>query len=294
MGPKVVIDETPGATPGTIDLRRSQTGHLLVPVHLGDQDYDFILDTGASITVITPDTRDRLGIDAEDGIPVKAAGANGEIDQVRVVNLPPVRVAGREHQGLQAAVMQLEHLEGPLGRSLPGILGQNFLATHRLELDFPANTVVFHPESEDAPEIPDSTTVPWEAFEVAGLIRLRVSIDDSEPFPAVLDLGAGRSIVNWKAAALAGVDPKDELSSSAEPLLGADAKALQLKTRAFKNLRFGEVAIEGPQLYIGDVGVFETLGISDGPAMVLGVDLLSDRRLLIDYPAKTLVVSTRN
>ena len=292
LGPKVRIDDPQGHPKGTIDLRRSKTGHLLVPVQLGGSDFDFILDTGASITVITPTTRDSLGIDAKAGVPVKAAGANGAIDEVRVVNLPPVRVAGREHKGLQAAVMPLEHLERPLGQSLPGILGQNFLGNHRLELDFPKSTVVFHPSTDRAPQIPESSTVAWEPFEVAGLIRIRVRIDGSEPFPAVLDLGAGRSIVNWKAAALAGVDPKDDLPKSAEPLLGADAKALELRTRAFKTLSFGDVDIAGPQLFIGDVGVFDTLGIADGPAMVLGVDLLSDRRLLIDYPGKTLVVST--
>ena len=48
---------------------------------------------------------------------------------------------------------------------------------------------------------------------------------------------------------------------------------------------------DGDLLYIGDIGVFETLGIADGPAMVLGVDLLNDRRVLIDYPAHVLLVS---
>ena len=62
------------------------------------------------------------------------------------------------------------------------------------------------------------------------------------------------------------------------------------RLKAFGSLSFGEVAIDTPQLYIGDVGVFETLGIAEGPAMVLGVDLLSDRRVLIDYPGQQLVI----
>jgi hypothetical protein len=293
FGPELRIDEATGPSVGTLPLRRSKTGHLLVPVHLGDSVFEFILDTGASITVITPSTRDTLGIAPDAGVPVKAAGANGSIDSVRVVDLPPVRVAGREHAGLQAAVMPLAHLERPLGQRLPGILGQNFLVSHRLELDFPTSTLVFHPGDSVGPEFPSGALVDWQHFDVASLIKLTVSIDGSDPFPAVLDLGAGRSIVNWHAAALAGVNIEDDLPKTAEPLLGADAQSLELRARAFESLSFGEVEFASPQLYIGDIGVFETLGIADGPAMVLGVDLLSDRRILIDYPKQTLLVSTK-
>lgn len=291
LGPKLRINSDPGRPLGTIKLQRSKTGHLIVPVELGNSTFDFVLDTGASITVITPSTRDTLGISADAGVPVRAAGANGSIDSVRVVDLPAVTVAGRKHKGLQAAVMDLEHLERPLGRKLPGILGQNFLATHRLELDFPTETLIFHPAAGDAPEFPSAAKIKWQSFKIASLIQLRVSIDGSAPFPAVLDLGAGRSIINWKAAALAGLKPEDELENSPEPLLGADAQALQLRTHAFESLSFGKVNINSPQLYIGDIGVFDTLGISDGPAMVLGIDLLNNRRVLIDYTDHVLLVS---
>ncbi len=291
VGPPVELESTPEAV-AELEMRRTQTGHLLVPLELEGRSFEFILDTGASISVITPETRDRLGFDEKAGESVQAAGANGEIGGVRLLELSGLEIARRRYAPLHFAVMSLAHLEAPLGSALPGILGQNFLSLHHLELDFAAGRMRLHPRDRQAPRLEGAVAVPFDNFEIAPLIRIEVAIDGHAPFPAVLDLGAGRSILNAAAVRALGLDPDDPALPRVEPpLLGADNQPLELRAQDFEELRIGELSIEAPHLYIGDIGIFESLGVADTPAMVFGVDLLEGRRLVIDYESRRLQVA---
>lgn len=282
----------PTETVGSVPLRRAKTGHILVPVEFEDRRFEFILDTGASISVITPTTRAAIGMPDDAGNEVPAAGANGDIANVRIVELANMRVAGRVYALTMAAVMSLEHLEGPLGEALPGILGQSFLAEHHLELDFAARTVTLHPREADPPRLPDAVVVDYEFFAVAALIKLQVSVNGSKPFPALLDLGAARSILNWRAAKLLGLDPQSpDLERAPEPMLGADNQPLELRVHRFDQIDVGTHRVDHPELYIGDIGVFQTLDMADGPAMVFGVDMFAGQRIVIDYAAQQIQVA---
>jgi predicted aspartyl protease len=268
-----------------LPLRRSASGHVLVAVELGSLGIrDFVLDTGASISVITPGMRDGLGIAADAGLVAEGRGAGGSLGEIRVVTIPHLRVGGRSYDGHTVAVMDVEHLAEKLGQPFAGILGRNFLERHVLDVDFPAGQLRLWPPDAAVSGVESLQQVGFTRFEAGGLIRVEVVLDGKVAMPAVLDLGAGRSVIDWQAATAAGRSRKSkQLRKPPEPLLGADGSAIETRVGTFAKVEVGGVSWGAPELFVADLPVFQTLGLGGEPAMVLGVDFFGRRRVVVDY-----------
>lgn len=280
----------------TLPLRQLVTHHIVVPVALRDgEPVDFILDTGASMSVITPATRDALGFAPDEGMVAQGKGAGGSMSEVRVVIIDRLRVGDRRYENHTVAVTDLSHLEAKLGAPIGGILGANFLDKHVVEIDFPAKKLLLHPGGaleDGSVGVGDMGRIEYEQFAAGGLIKVAVSLDGKKPMPAVLDLGAGRTVMNWKAAKAAGVTRRSKgLRRPKEPLLGADSKPIETAGYTFERVELGAASFARPEIFMADLPVFETLGIAADPAMIFGVDMFRDRRIVLDYGARTLYVS---
>ncbi|MEZ4384240.1 MAG: aspartyl protease family protein [Nannocystaceae bacterium] len=280
-----------------LPLRQIASQHVVVPVRVGDQPaMDYILDTGASMTVITPQTRDALGVAADAGIAVKAAGAGGEVaTEVRIIELAGVVVGDRTYDSLPAAVMDLDHLIAKLDHPVAGILGRNFLERHDVELDLAGGALRFHGAGalarRDAARLAQMRAVPFERFPI-GLIRIDVKLDGAHDLAGVFDLGAGRTVINWRAAAAVGLRPDSKgVTKAAEAALGADTQMTALHRASFASLGLGAATFAEPELYIADLPVFDTLGIGDQPAIVFGVNMVAGRTVVIDYENSTIYLS---
>lgn len=103
----------------------------VVQVKLNDRALgNFIVDTGASYTVISRATARRLAIDLKKELPkIRLQTANGMID-VPLVELDSIEVGGMRVGDLMAAVHDFSH-----DRSVSGLLGLNFLSHFRIDID---------------------------------------------------------------------------------------------------------------------------------------------------------------
>lgn len=91
---------------------------------------NFVVDTGASYTLISRDTAKQLGIDMEQKLPtIPFQTANGTI-QAPLINLESIEVGGMEMKDLTAAV----HDVFPES-NVAGLLGLNFLSHFRMDID---------------------------------------------------------------------------------------------------------------------------------------------------------------
>jgi hypothetical protein len=280
----------------TLPLRQLRTHHIVLPVVFGEHEpLDFILDTGASMSVITPRTREVLGFGPDDGMTAQGQGAGGDLSEIRVLVLAKLSVGDREYKNHTVAVTDLSHLEKQLGAPIGGILGANFLARHVVELDFADRRLRLHPSGavdDGSIDTTDMAVIPYEHFAAGGLIRVEVHLDEAPPMPAVLDLGAGRSVINWRAAKAAGLRRRTKKpSTTAEPLLGADNQPIETAGYLFESVRLGDFVVEKPELFVADLPIFGTLGIANSAAMVFGVDLFAGCTIVLDYDNHTLHVA---
>ena len=101
--------------------------------------FDFIFDTGASMTVISPATARAAGI-GEGGRKAKALGANGQLD-ARVIRLRSLRIGSVETRNISGAIMSMASLNRTMKLRLGGIIGYNLLRRYRLTIDYPKRRV---------------------------------------------------------------------------------------------------------------------------------------------------------
>ena len=185
---------TPTRSSIDIELERTPDGQLMVPVVIdGKPPAPFIVDTGASATVISPEVVTVMGLQANTGPSTEVVSAAGRHAGGPSYALHHVTVGGRDFGDLQATSTSLEEISTP-NFPIAGILGQDFLAGLILDVDFPLHHLRIRGAAE-ASQPPASGGIPFRRLE-SGLLVIDVRLDDGDPFPAVIDLGAQASILN--------------------------------------------------------------------------------------------------
>ena len=113
--------------------------HLIVPVQIGSIEGDFIIDTGASVTVIdrnTPFSHEAIADVPE----INSGGVSGRIEEVKLVNLPTFQIGDYTIENLHAAVIDLDYVntlyEKQLRRRISGLLGSDFLVKFKAVIDY--------------------------------------------------------------------------------------------------------------------------------------------------------------
>ena len=214
-----------------------------------------------------------------------------------------------------------EHVD-PGHDPIEGMLGQELLSRYDLDLDFRANRVRMYRPGTAVRSIDlvkgGMVEIPSVEINDTGLIGIRLTAaatgdgrQSQQPVLAFLDCGSTFSAVNAKAAALWGLptSPRDPAYQNGPKMLavGIDGRPMQLPTIA-QSLSFAGEARRDPatgrllgfdhppkqwrpwkavQMVVADLPVFPELlgdGVTPylGPAALLGLDVLSQRRVIFE------------
>ena len=123
---------------------------LMVPVRINGQGpYDFVLDTGATVTCVDARLANELALPEVRGVIGTGAGIGGQ-GQLRLVQLDSLHVGTVSAHDMEACVVDLQNLEG-LGLEVHGLVGLNMLREFRVTLDFTRNILTLA-KPEDAQE----------------------------------------------------------------------------------------------------------------------------------------------
>lgn len=152
------------AAPASIPLRTTSSGFLSSEVRLAgvDKPLNFIVDTGASISVVSEKlTRDEEISRFAQATKVKVFGAAGIAENVGMLLLPRVQIGQHAREKVAAAVLDLDTINETTGFVQTGVLGGNFLRQYRLTFDFQRALLLLEPiRSESKPsELPSSGNV---------------------------------------------------------------------------------------------------------------------------------------
>jgi predicted aspartyl protease len=125
------------ASRGGISFRISPNRPLLlVEVEVnGHGPFNFVLDTGASFSVITPDTAKAAGVRSTGKSPT-AVGAGGFV-KASLAKLKTLRLGTRTARNLGVAMMSLDEVEKRLGVRIDGLIGYNFLKNYVVTINYP-------------------------------------------------------------------------------------------------------------------------------------------------------------
>ena len=264
------------------------SGHPIAEVRLNDsKPLRFVIDTAASSTSILPRLRAAMPASMVAGGSQNLNGASGQT-QIETLTLGRLDVDGRTFTGLKAFALPPSPVD-ELG--VDGVLGADVIARFVVEMDMPGRT--WRMTDAPTPAMLEGMLPPVAiALDDALTPRLTVHLEGSA-IPAILDTGAKGTIMNWAAARLIGLTPDSPGLVKATSVKGVTSQGTASVTGTFQELRIGEARKLQATLRIADLPVFAALGFAEGqPAMILGIDMLADRRFVIDHPGQRLFVST--
>lgn len=131
-----------------LPLRLTSAGFLSGEVQIEgvDSALNFIVDTGASLSVISDDlaqSRELSNFVIDEKI--RVIGSAGETKEMPMFMLPRVTFGTNTRDRIKAIALDLDLINETSGFTQAGILGGNFLKNYRLTFDFQNSKVIFAP-----------------------------------------------------------------------------------------------------------------------------------------------------
>jgi len=152
--------------------------------------YHFIIDTGSSVTLVTPDLVKRSGgRTPANASPMRVRGANGQVKLLDPVILKRLQFGSARFEGVRALTHDLDDLSNHLGIRIDGVLGFPLFRDTLLTLDYLQTQVVITPHG--VPVALPGVTVPFNNEQNTPLIPIQIG---TESLIALVDSGSDAAL----------------------------------------------------------------------------------------------------
>ncbi|HEX8380150.1 MAG TPA: retroviral-like aspartic protease family protein [Allosphingosinicella sp.] len=248
---------------------------MTVPVTIGDSGpYDFVVDTGAERTAIAAElARDlRLGLGRRARL-----HSMTEVSQIQTVLIPALEVGGRNVRDIHAPALQRRHI------GAEGILGVDSLQSQRVSFDFVREQMTVTNSRRREESWPSGPLVVTARNRLGHLVLVDASVDGQKVW-VILDTGAQTTVANNVLRRK--LEAKGRLRRPTSILLQSVTGGQMLADQTIvKRIRLGGIDINDMPVAFADVHPFSKLGLSDRPALLLGMDALRlFDRVSVDFP----------
>lgn len=261
---------------------------VFLPVTInGSRPLVFILDTGASTTVIDERKAKALSLKLEGRKDATTQGGSIEASFVRNVDMA---VAGVNLPKMTLAAIRLSGLEAGLGRAVDGVLGYEVFQRFVVEIDYSARVVIFHePHSytyagsgEIIPlTIEDNT--PFVAAKIGGPRPAEGSFLVDTGAPAMLNVAGPFA----RSHRLPDVDAP-ALSITSGALLAGKSRSLVARVPSF---RLGKFVLTSPvATFSQDAAGSEGAEASVSYGGLIGAEILRRFRVTADYSRNQMIL----
>jgi len=264
----------PDEPPPRLDTGRDAFEHMLAPVSINGQGpFQFLIDTGANTSCISHALAEKLMLaGAEPALVHTIVGAR----QRPGVLIDRLQVGQRNRKGVRAAAL-------PLEPELDGVLGVDWLAGQRLELGFKTRSLAI---TRSRNEFSRAGLAVVPARRRQGQLTIVDADLGGRRISAMIDSGSQMSLCNGPLQAL--------ITAGKHRDLGEDRRRVNLETLIGERfsgdmtylpfLRLGGLQLGNVPVVFADMPVFELWGLKTSPAVVLGMDLLTQfDSVALDY-----------
>ncbi|MBN8815758.1 MAG: clan AA aspartic protease [Sphingomonas sp.] len=259
------------ALPETLGIGYEQSNRMTVPVSIGASGpYRFIIDTGAERSVVSNELASTLNLAA--GRRVKVTTMAGQ-SELRTFLLPALQVSLVKPDTLEAPAVSAADL------GAPGMLGIDALKGHAVAIDFDRNVMEVRPATKRRVAAgPDDVVI--RAKNLYGQLIVTNASYRGRRISVVIDTGSPVTIGNL--AMLKRV--RTEKSLGQIGLIAVTGQWLHADYRVIDSLEIAKVGFHSIPIAFADALPFKRFGLTDTPALMLGMDTLKlFRRVQIDF-----------
>ena len=257
------------------------TGHLLVPVFVnGKGPYPFMLDTGADTSAVYAWVASEHRLPS--GKTAIISGATGDVEEI-TTRVESLSLDGRAIRHLDVDTIP----DRTDGVKIAGIVGADLLMGSVTVMDTGCETVSLLPRSMNAARIAGhgATLIRAGSIKNGKQLTLPVTVNGVAGV-ATLDSGARTTMINTIFAKAARIDPGSAAFRDGPPARGAVQTPIPSRIGPIGTVSFPGSTQHNVVVRVVDLPVFDDAGYSNGHAFNIGVDMLHDRRIIIDYSAR--------
>ncbi|MGN6820791.1 MAG: aspartyl protease family protein [Sphingomonas sp.] len=261
----------PPATPVDLLAFANSENRMTVPVSIGPSGpYPFIIDTGSERTVVSRELADVLKLSTGRRVHVTTMAGQSELSTYK---LPDLRVSKIAPDTLEAPAVEASNL------GAPGMLGIDALKGHAVSIDFDRNQMEVRPaKKRGMGGSPDDIVI--KAKNLYGQLIVTDARYRGKRISVVIDTGSPVTVGNL--ALLKRV--KTEKSIGQVNLLAVTGQYLTADYRIIDSLDIAGIGFHQLPIAFADALPFKRFGLTDTPALMLGMDSLKlFRRVQIDF-----------
>ena len=246
-------------------LESDRYRRLTVPVTIGSQGpFQFMIDTGAQATVLSRDLADRLELFDRQSATLVGMASRKSVETTTVPNFG----LGNRRFYIQTAPL----IEGTYIGGADGILGVDSLQNQRVLIDFEKQRL----SVADAEELGGNRG--YEIITQARLDGVRVAV--------IVDTGAQGSVGN--PALMARL--RNARGLGEVEMTDVNGQELSGPVKMAGELVVGRASVRNFPILFADSPPFRSLGLSEEPAMILGMaELKLFRRVAIDFKTQRIL-----
>ena len=263
---------------------------ILIPAVVnGRGPLPFVLDTGASVCLLTPERARELGVAARETR--DGHGAAGRL-RVEMSELDSLAVGDLRRESVRVAMTaDLERIGAAIGARVDGVVGWSFFRDCRIEIDYGALRLAF--DSDATFEFPAGIAgAPTLSFTLAApskpLAVVSALVNGRGPYAFAVDTGASTTVVAES------LGRELDLPTAPTPALTGGGGTVAATAARLATLALGPIQLRDVDVAVSDflTQLSEAIGTRlDG---VIGYNVLRGFHVAIDYPRGLLTLAPRD
>jgi predicted aspartyl protease len=261
--------------------RRDSIGRVMAPVFVnGVGPFAFLVDTGASTSVVGPRVAARLNLEPVAGRTKMLRGVTGS------ERVPTVPIQSLTAGGIELSARELPMVEPRVFADADGIFGADAFAKGCLFVNFAEKRVAILDHA--CPRVSEHWETMRAHLRFGGLAVVKARVGNVR-VSAIIDTGAERSLGNRALLTAAKLEKKVAAPDSKTQVAAATSQMVPGNIVRAPPLRMGGVEIANMQIVFGDFEVFELWEVGEEPAIVVGMDVLgTTSALMLDFARQEL------
>ncbi len=270
----------------------SESGQIVVEATVnGHGPFNFVIDTGASISALFEGARAEAAIEPIQGEGVHVLGMTGS-GIFPVSRISQITVGSETWGDVRVALLVDE---SPVREQVDGILGVDFLSRYAVWYSPTERVLRFYPKQLVA----NRAYARWSSIELS---RMRVGTGDAsvyafdmfvegERITTIFDLGATFNLMNRRAARRLDIPLRSP--GSAPEVRGITGPTPILAELLVWRLEIGHLYWRNQKFFIGEFPIFDVLDVGADPVAIVGTSFFEGRDFIIDFARERLLVRSR-
>jgi predicted aspartyl protease len=259
---------------------------ILVPVCVeGKGPFQFILDTGASHSLLSEQLSATLGIRPEGER--QAMGAGGPV-KMTLARVTSVSVGSTARQNIRVGITkEIERVASVVQTQIDGDLGYDFLKDFVLTIDYRDCLLRLGPPTEVVNSPAPATLVPFQLAAAAKpLILVPAMVNGQGPFSFALDTGASRTMISGELARTLHIPIVEEGSAT------GGGGQVKMAAGKLNSLAVGHTTVYDHGIGVGEFLTMLSQAVGNKLDGILGFNFLRQFRVTIDYPGSRLALGS--